>query len=116
MQFNSETNNQDLISEIHSLCDSDSTSYPINPMTRRINSALEDFVGKIINVDGTWEYDDTNYTDLPVGTADLVEGQESYTFASEYLKIKRMKVKTLQNKWRTLRQIDQQDFEKSWIP
>jgi hypothetical protein len=76
-----------------------------------VNIALEELVGKIISSDGAWEWDDTNQTDLPVGTGTLVEGQESYSFASEYLKIKRIKVKTVNGQWILLKQIDQRELE-----
>lgn len=48
---------------------------------------MEELVGHIITADGTWQYDDTNHTDLPRGTGTLIEGQQSYTFASEFLEI-----------------------------
>ena len=77
----------DLNQEIRDLCDADTVSYPAATLLRRVNSSLETLVGKIINADGNWQYDDTNYTDLPVGTGDLVSGQSSYSFSSEYLDI-----------------------------
>jgi len=77
----------ELNQEIRDLCDADTTSYPAATLLRRVNSSLETCVGKIINADGTWQFDDTNYTDLPEGTGNLVSGQISYSFASEYLDI-----------------------------
>lgn len=77
----------DLNSEVRSLCDADSTSYTAADLLRRVNSALETLTGKIINADGNWQFDDTNYTDLPTGTGNLVSGQSSYSFSSEYLDI-----------------------------
>lgn len=77
----------DLNQEIRDLCDADSTSYQAATLLRRVNSSLETLVGKIINADGYWQYDDTNYTDLPVGVGDLVSAQSSYSFSSEYLDI-----------------------------
>ena len=62
MQFNSNATNQDIVSEIYSLCDADSTSYPINAVTRRVNVAYEELIGLILTADGTWQWDDTNYT------------------------------------------------------
>ena len=44
-------------------------------------------VGKIISADGTWQFDDTNYTTEPVGVGTLVEGQQRYSITSEYLDI-----------------------------
>ena len=107
MQFQSESNNQDIVSEIDALCDSTSTSYPINSKTRRVNAALESIVAMILNADGTWDYDDTNHTNLPIGTGDLVADQQSYSFASEYLEIKTIKVKDSNSNWHVLKPIDQ---------
>src|SRR3990167_3845779 len=77
----------DINAEVRSLTDSDTTSYTAADLLRRVNSALEILVGKIINADGTWQYDDTNYSNLPVGTGNLVSGQSSYSFSAEYLDI-----------------------------
>ena len=92
MQFNSHAQNLDLVSEIRDLVDADSTSYPINALTRRTNIGYELLIGKILEADGDWQFDDTNYTNLPRGTGTLVEGQETYSFASEYLNIQMVEI------------------------
>lgn len=97
------------------MCDTNDTSYPRLDKTARVNSSLEELVGQIVSADGIWEWDDTNQTDMPTGTGTLIEGQELYTFASEYLKIKRMKVKDINGKWILLKQLDPQDLEQSGI-
>lgn len=53
---------------------------------------MEELVGEIISADGTYQYDDTNYTDFPRGKGNLVEGQEQYTFSAEYLQIESIEV------------------------
>lgn len=106
MQFNP-SDNSGICNEIDSLCDSTATSYPIAVKTRRVNSALETIVGKIIAADGTWQFDDTNFTDLPIGTADLVEGQSSYTFSQKFLAIENVKVKDINGRWHIIQPIDQ---------
>jgi len=68
-------------------------------------------VALIITADGTWQYDDTNYTDLPIGTGTLVEAQQSYSFASEYLEIEIVKVKDIDGNWRTLDLVDDKTLE-----
>ena len=115
MQFYDATNKRAICQEIDRLCDSDDTAYPRLDKTARVNDAMEELVGMIVNSDGVWEWDDTNQTDMPNGTLTLVEGQELYTFASEYLKIKRMKVKDDDGKWQPLRQWDSQDIEETGI-
>ena len=67
--------------------DADTTSLTAANLLIFVNNALESLIGKIINADGVWQYDDTNYSDLPIGTGTLVNGQESYSFADEYLDI-----------------------------
>src|SRR3990167_1779199 len=97
----------DINAEARSLRDADTTSYIAADLLRRVNTGLETLVGKIINADGTWEYDDTNYTDLPVGTGTLVEAQESYSFSSEYLQVQAIKVKDVNGNWNIVENIDQ---------
>ena len=92
MQFSGHATSQDLVSETRDLCDADSTSYPIAALTRSINIAYELLIGKILEIDGDWQWDDTNYTTLPRGTGTLVEGQETYSFASEYLRINMVEI------------------------
>ena len=102
----------DLNQEIRDLCDADTTSYPAATLLRRVNNALEILVGKIINADGTWQFDDTNYTTTPVGTGTLVSGQSSYSFADEFLDIETVKIKDVNGNWIILDPIDQsQDDE-----
>src|SRR3990167_2550078 len=81
-----------LIHEIWDLCDADITSYPLKAVVRRVNSALETLVGLIINADGTWQFDDTNYTTTPVGKQDLTSAEISYSFADEYLEIEEIDI------------------------
>jgi len=92
MQFNSHSTNLDLVSETRDLVDADSNSYPIAAVTRRINAGYETLIGKILEADGDWQWDDTNYTTLPRGTGNLVDGQETYSFASEYLNIQMIEI------------------------
>ena len=110
MQYNSHATNQDIVSEINSLCDSDATTYPIAAKTRRVNSALEELIGDIINADGTWQYDDTNYTNLPIGTGNLVNNQQTYSFTSEYLQVEAIEILDLNNRYHRLQQLDHREL------
>lgn len=92
MQYNSHATNQDLVSATRDFCDADSSSYPIEELTRNFNAGYELLIGKVIGSDGAWEWDDTNYTTLPRGVGTLVEGQEAYSFASNYLNIRSVEV------------------------
>ena len=57
----------------------------INTWYRRVNS-------QIWEVTGTWEYDDSNYTDLPVATTDLVNNQQDYEIPSTAQKMSRVEI------------------------
>ena len=100
----------DINAETRSLCDADSISYTAADLLRRVNNALEILVGKIINADGTYQWDDTNYTDTPRGTGTLVEGQEAYTFASEYLQISMVEILDTNGIWRRIKPLDINDL------
>ena len=82
----------DIVEEIYSLTDTNSTSYTAAKMLRRMNQAYEKVVGMLIANAGAWEFDDTNYTDFPRGKADLVVGQKDYTFDSSHLAIERVQI------------------------
>lgn len=70
----------------------------------------------MINEDGVFQWDDTNYTSLPRGTGTLVEGQEWYSFASKYLKIEEISILPAgSGVYQKIKQIDPSDLgELSW--
>ncbi len=107
MQFNDSTNKSSICHKIDFLCSSTTTSYPLKDKARDVNIALEQLVAKIINADGTWQWDDTNYTDLPVGTGDLVDTQSSYSFAVDFLDIENIKIKDANGNWNIIQPVDQ---------
>jgi len=80
-------------------------------LLRRVNTAYEDIVGQLINADGTWEFDDTNYTTVPVGTITLVEGQSSYSFLDTFLDIENVKILDKNGLWHFLQPINQSQTE-----
>ena len=110
MVFNDVTTKLGICQEIDGLCDSDTTSYPVADKTRRVNSALEQVVGWIINSDGTWQWDDSNYTDLPVGTQTLVAGQSAYTFNDKFLQLIEVQVKDDEGNFKIIYPIDQKEY------
>lgn len=104
----------DLNAEVRSLCDATTTSYTAADLLRRVNSALETLVAQIINSDGTWEWDDTNYTTTPIGKGDLVSGQISYSFADEFLQIESVDVLDTGGIYRRLTPFDASEVGQSF--
>lgn len=70
----------DLIDDI---ADSDSNTYSLADKTRDVNIALDRALALIFQVGGTWQFDDSNHTDYPIITTDLVSGQRDYSFVSD---------------------------------
>lgn len=48
--------------------------------TSDINIALDEALSNIFEVGGTWQFDDSNHTDYPIITTNLVSGQRDYSF------------------------------------
>lgn len=96
--------------ETLSLCDADTTSYPAATLLRRTNSNYERVVGIAISSNGQWEFDDTNFTDLPIGSASLVEGQKDYSFDTTFLDILGVSIMDVSGLWHVLKPLDRSQF------
>lgn len=81
--------------------------------TRYINEALNRVVNLILTADGRWQFDDTNNTDFPIATTNLIttvgSEQQDYTFDVSMLRILRMEVLDNTGAWRKLTSIDETD-------
>jgi hypothetical protein len=60
-----------------------STSYPLAEKVRDVNMALDRVLSLIFQVGGTWQFDDSNQTDYPIITTDIVSGQRDYSFTTD---------------------------------
>ena len=100
----------DINSEARLLCDADTTSYIAADLLRRVNIAYEQVVGYLLTADGTWQWDDTNYTDLPIGTQTLVSGQSAYTFNDKFLQLLEVQIMGKDGKYRIIQPIDQREY------
>src|ERR1035437_5899283 len=82
--------------------------------TRYINEALNRVVNLIMTADGRWQFDDTNNTDFPIATTNLVttlgSEQQDYTFDITMLRILRIEVMDNTGAWRKLTPIDEADL------
>lgn len=79
MVFSDTSTKLGLVEDVDFLVSTDSTSYPTAQKTRNINNWYYKTIAWILEASGTWEWDDSNYTNLPIATANLVAGQEDYT-------------------------------------
>lgn len=51
--------------------------------TTKINLAYTDLAARILQADGRWQFDDSNHTDYPTITIDLVANQRDYSFTTD---------------------------------
>jgi len=81
--------------------------------TRNINEALNRVVNLIMTADGRWQFDDTNNTDYPIATTNLVttagSEQQDYSFDISMLRILRAEVLDNTGAWRKLTPLDETD-------
>lgn len=73
----------------------------LQDFTRLINNRYDKYVMILLNSQDSWDFDDINYTDYPLLTANLVANQQDYTFPASLniLKIKRVEVTYDGSKW-----------------
>jgi hypothetical protein len=110
MDFNDTTLKQGLVQDCDWWVDSDITSYPLADKVRSANMGLNEVVGIILGADGRWQFDDTNYTDLPIGTTNLVLNQQDYGIDTSMVDITRVECKDANGNWKLLSPFDQRDL------
>lgn len=87
MQFNNSTTEDAIVQQTWVLSGTDKNSYTLKQIASSCNSWLKLVQSWILGADGRFQYDDSNYTDLPIATTDLVSGQDNYSFDSTWLEI-----------------------------
>lgn len=55
----------------------------LKQFTAQANSAFDDYFSIALPASGTWKLDDSNHTDFPEMTTDLVAGQREYLFTTD---------------------------------
>lgn len=107
----------DLISRLTTTQNTTTSSYPISAKTTDINNALNNYFILANSSAGNWKpVDDTNQTDYPIVYADIVSGQQDYSFTldqngNQILDIYKVRIKNeTSGKWTTLRQINQNEI------
>jgi hypothetical protein len=84
MVFSDTTNKNGIVQYTESLCrlgdggiTNDTTLF--KQITGYLNQAYKKVSMALLRVDRRWKFDDTNYTDFPIATIDLVSNQRDYT-------------------------------------
>lgn len=85
IQFSNTTTKRGIIQHLEDECgfndgDISGDSTKLAKFTADVNNALDEVYALIFKAGGTWQFDDSNHTDYPIMTTDLVDGQRDYTF------------------------------------
>ena len=105
--FNDTNTELGICQEIDSICDTDTNSYTLAAKARRANAALEELELMALMADGRWQFDDSNYSSLPTGLMNAVDGQSEYSFDSTLLFIERIEILDSGGVWQKLGQMDE---------
>lgn len=112
MQFSDTTTKDGILQDCESILFddygriTDSTSF-LQTFTRNSNRALDRITQLIFDADGRWQWDDTNFTDYPIATTDVVASQADYVLNVTHLKIHQVEFDGTK-----LTSIDPTDFDK----
>lgn len=58
--------------------------------TARLNRAQDKFISLALSADGRWQYDDTNNTDYPIATTNIVANQRDYPLDVTMLEVEKV--------------------------
>ena len=83
LQFSDTSTQRGIVQLIDSNVKSSSASYTLAEKTRDINLALDKVLSIIFQAGGTWQYDDSNHSDYPILTTNIVSGQRDYAFTAD---------------------------------
>lgn len=91
---------------------SDNTTL-LKTFTNLLNYGLDQTLAVILQTDGRWQYDDSNYDNLPNATTNLLDGVRNYTLDSSHLKVVGVEVKDNEGNFYPLKQIDYREIRQS---
>lgn len=106
----------DIVNSIYFKTGTNSSTYAAADMLIAINNAYERIGSLILQADGRWQWDDTNNTDFPIATIDMVSGQQDYSMTASHLKVIGAAVKSNTGIWRRLLPFDADDLAASSTP
>lgn len=72
-----------ILSQIDREAKSSTASYSVADKTADVNVALDFVLSTIFKAGGTWQFDDSNHTDYPIITTNIVSGQRDYGFVTD---------------------------------
>lgn len=99
----------ELKSDIDFLCGSTSASYPDADKIRNLNIAYNDVARLVWESAGSWQFDDSNASTLPIAKTTLVHNQQDYSLPTDAQRVEEVVVKDSSGNWSKLRPFDIHD-------
>ncbi len=116
MQFSDTTNNTGILQQARSMARVDANQWPTYKVVNSVNNWLDTVSGYAIAADRKFQWDDTNHSDLPIGTTDLIANQSDYSFlldenGNTILSLYRIDILTSDGDYKQLDLIDQENVD-----
>lgn len=118
LQFSNTTTKNGILQNIEQICGFQDGGITGNTtlkaqFTGKVNNAVDDMTFLALTASGKWQFDDSNHTDYPFITTNLVLGQRDYTFTTDeqgniILDIYRVMVKDEAGIYHAIEPVDQQ--------
>ena len=113
MQFNSNADSQDIISDItFLLAGVDTTNYALKDRTRNVNERYRMIWHMIFEAYGGWKFQDDNLATDPYGDQTLTSGTGTYALPSGTLTVNMVEIKNSGGTYEILRPITWKEFKK----
>lgn len=111
IQFSDVSGNTGIAQQARKLARVDETQWPTVDIANSANNWFDKVAGYAIGADKRFAWDDTNHTKLPIGTTNLVAGQEMYSFLTDeqgnsIVTLTRIDILDDDGTWRRLKPID----------
>jgi hypothetical protein len=115
MVFNDTVNNLGIAQQTRSFMRVDETQWPTYKIVNSVNNWHDTVTGYAIGADRRFQWDDSNHTELPIGTTDLVLNQSDYSFLTDeqnnrILNLLRVDILDTNGNYRKLEPIDESNI------
>lgn len=119
MQFNSEANENDLVSHAEFLLGGGVTisatgSYTLKDFARNSSERMRQIWSYIFQSKSGWKWDDSNNTDLPQAYTDLVNSQTRYALPEEALTVERIEVSDQSGNYKLVTILTQEEVDEAF--
>jgi len=103
-------NFSNIIADVHFLCGTTSASFPLADITRNVNIEYDNVARLIWESDNTWNFDDSNNTDLPIAFRTVANASATYLIPTTALRVEQVEIKDGGGNWQKLRPITYGDL------